>query len=187
MKLIIAAAQEKARAFLAQAAADQDASPRFAASAQQVRQALRLEPAGILIINAPLPDEFGADLAVEAAEHQGCAVIFLVQAPYWQTVARRLMPYGVLTVAKPADPLLLRQAFCLAAASRRRLAALEEENLRLQGKLDEIRLVARAKKTLMQVLGLSEAQAHRAIEKQAMDLRLTRRAVAEHILHTYEN
>ena len=85
---------------------------------------------------------------------------------------------------------LRRENTCLreeVSELREKTAALEEENLRLQGKLDEIRLVARAKKTLMQVLGLSEAQAHRAIEKQAMDLRLTRRAVAEHILHTYEN
>ena len=89
-----------------------------AASVSAAKRILAEQPFDFVIINAPLPDEFGADLAVEAAEHQGCAVIFLVQAPYWQTVARRLMPYGVLTVANPADPLLLRQAFCLAAASR---------------------------------------------------------------------
>lgn len=186
MDLILAAADERVRELFAQAAAEQQLSCRFAASGSQARQALRLAPAGILAIYAPLPDEFGADLAAEAAERLGWAVIFLVQAQHWQKAASRLSPYGVLTVASPAAPQLLRQTLCLAAASQRRLAALQRENRRLQDKIDEIRLVARAKQTLMQVLGLSEAQAHRAIEKQAMDLRLTRRAVAEQVLRNYE-
>ncbi len=39
----------------------------------------------------------------------------------------------------------------------------------------------------MQTLGLTEAQAHRLIEKQAMDERQTRAEVAMRILKTYEN
>ena len=35
--------------------------------------------------------------------------------------------------------------------------------------------------------GMTEPQAHRYIEKQAMDLRITRREVAEGIISTYEN
>ena len=36
-------------------------------------------------------------------------------------------------------------------------------------------------------LAFSEAQAHRYIEKQAMDMRATKRAIAEEILKTYES
>ncbi len=185
-ELTIAAGGQKARDSLARLAAPLAGPPHMAESAQQARLILRQTSAGILIVNGPLPDEFGADLAVEAAEKGGWAVVFLAQYGCWQAAANRLAPYGVLTLSKPLDPALFRQALCLALASRRRLAALEQENLRLQSKLDEIRLVNRAKSVLTQVLGLSEAQAHRAIEKQAMDLRLTRRAVAEDILKTYE-
>ena len=32
---------------------------------------------------------------------------------------------------------------------------------------------------------MTEAEAHRYIEKQAMDLRLSRKEVAENIIHTY--
>ena len=49
-----------------------------------------------------------------------------------------------------------------------------------------MRLVDRAKCTLVQYLGFTEAQAHRYLEKQAMDMRMTRREVAEEILRTYE-
>ena len=38
-----------------------------------------------------------------------------------------------------------------------------------------------------QYLNMSEAEAHRYIEKQAMDMRMTKKQVAESILKTYEN
>ena len=64
---------------------------------------------------------------------------------------------------------------------------LQNENVRLQQKIQEIRMVDRAKCALIQYLHMSEPDAHRYIEKQAMDLRITRREVAEEILKTYES
>ena len=52
-------------------------------------------------------------------------------------------------------------------------------------KIQEIRLVTRAKWTLIQCLGMSEEEAHRYIEKQAMDNRISRREVAKRGLTTY--
>lgn len=52
---------------------------------------------------------------------------------------------------------------------------------------DEIRLIERAKEVLIEYLKMTEAQAHRYIEKQAMDMRITRREVAESIIKTYEH
>ena len=53
--------------------------------------------------------------------------------------------------------------------------------------LSDMKIVNRAKSMLMQYLNLTEEQAHRHIQKQAMDLRKTQRAVAEDILKTYQN
>ena len=44
----------------------------------------------------------------------------------------------------------------------------------------------RAKCVLIQYLGMTEEQAHRQIEKQAMDTRQTKAAIARAILATYE-
>ena len=63
---------------------------------------------------------------------------------------------------------------------------LQNENFKLQTKIEEIRLVNRAKCCLIQYLKFSEPQAHRYIEKQAMDTRQTRKEVAQRILSTYE-
>ena len=81
---------------------------------------------------------------------------------------------------------LFFQTVKLIHASRKRVLGLQKENGRLQQKIEEMRLVDRAKCTLVQYLGLTEPQAHRYLEKQAMDMRMTRREVAEEILRTYE-
>ena len=57
----------------------------------------------------------------------------------------------------------------------------------MQKKMDEIQLINRAKLLLIEKLGKSEAESHRFIEKQAMDLRKTKKEIAESIIRTYDN
>ena len=56
----------------------------------------------------------------------------------------------------------------------------------VEEKIKEIRLVNRAKWLLIECLNMTEAEAHRYIEKQAMDLRFSRREAAESIIKTYK-
>ena len=74
----------------------------------------------------------------------------------------------------------------MVAAARRRVLGLKQENRKLQSKIEEIRLVDRAKCMLIQYLSMTESQAHRYIEKQAMDRRVTRGEVARSILGLYD-
>ena len=74
----------------------------------------------------------------------------------------------------------------LLTAARKRVFMLENENQKLQKKIDEIRIVDRAKLVLIQTLKMTEPQAQRYIEKQSMDLRQTRLQTAENVLRTYE-
>ena len=50
----------------------------------------------------------------------------------------------------------------------------------------DIRIINRAKLLLVQHLQMTETEAHKYIEKQAMDRCVTKRAVAEQILSTYK-
>ena len=74
----------------------------------------------------------------------------------------------------------------LVSANRTRMLGLTKENPELMTRIDEMRLINRAKSTLMKYLKFTEPQAHRYIEKQAMNTRQTRREVAMRILATYE-
>ena len=74
----------------------------------------------------------------------------------------------------------------MAAGCFYRLDALRAENDRLADKLAQLRLVDRAKCFLIEHRGLTEAEAHRLIEKQAMDTRATRGEVATALIEEME-
>ena len=138
----------------------------------------------ILLINTPLSDDFGMDFAVDAAS-KGCGVLLFVKAEQLDAVSLKVENYGILTLARPVSRPLVYQALKLLVATRRRLRALEEKTSSLQSKMEEIRLVNRAKLLLMEHLKMSEPEAHRTIEKRAMDACVKRRAIAESIIKTY--
>ena len=56
----------------------------------------------------------------------------------------------------------------------------------MEEKMAEIRLINRAKWQLIADTGMTEEQAHRYIEKQAMDRCITRRRVAQELLNEYQ-
>ncbi len=141
----------------------------------------------LVVINAPLGDEFGDELAVLAAEQElGAGVILIVKAEIADSVAARVEEDGVFVMEKPLSRPLFFQAVKLLEAAYRRMAGLRRRNGKLQNQIEEMRLVDRAKCALIQYLNMTEAQAHRYVEKQAMDLRKSKTEVAEGILRTYE-
>ena len=139
-----------------------------------------------VVVDTPLPDEFGDELAVFAVEQSGAGVLLIVRGELYEGTSAKAEELGVLTLSKPLSAPLFHAAFRLLSAARVRMRRYASENRRLRIKLEEIKLVSRAKYLLIERLGMSEQQAHRYIEKQAMDLRETKREVAESILKTYE-
>lgn len=152
----------------------------------QARRRLVDMPCDLVVINAPLPDEDGRTLAADTALASETGVILLVRSEL-VGAADGAQEAGALVLEKPLSRPAFEQAVRLAEATRRRLLGLRNENRLLQSKIEEIRLVDRAKCVLIQVLHLTEPQAHRYIERQAMDRRVSRREIAEGILRTYEN
>ena len=71
------------------------------------------------------------------------------------------------------------------SSARERLRKSEKKALSIEEKMEEIRLVNRAKWLLIDELKMSEPDAHRYIEKQAMDRCVSKREVAEEIIKTY--
>ena len=68
---------------------------------------------------------------------------------------------------------------------RERLRRMEQNQQSVEDKIEEIRLVNRAKWLLIECLHMTEADAQRYIEKQSMDQRITKRRAAENIIKTY--
>ena len=73
----------------------------------------------------------------------------------------------------------------LLLATKQRLKALEQKTASLEEKMKEIRLVNRAKGLLMDNLKFTEQEAHRYIEKAAMDNCRKKSEIAQNIINTY--
>ena len=71
------------------------------------------------------------------------------------------------------------------SSARERLRKSEKKTLSIEEKMEEIRIVNRAKWILIRELKLDEPEAHRYIEKQTMDRCISKRIVAEEIIKTY--
>ena len=74
----------------------------------------------------------------------------------------------------------------VAIAVHYKIQALSTQTIKLKTKMEEIRIVNRAKLLLVEKRGMTEAEAHRYLEKEAMDNGLKRIAVAEMVIHEWE-
>lgn len=185
-RVLIVSAVEKIYEYITKILPPGEFSPILrAASAGEAKRMLVSDEADIVIINTPLPDEFGTELALDLSGGTA-GVLLLVKNDYFDQVCYKVEREGVLTVGKPSSRQTLYGAVKLAAAMSARLAKMERKNKTLQEKMADIRTVNRAKWLLIENLNMTERDAHYYIEKQAMDMRLSRHEVAENIIRTYD-
>lgn len=156
-------------------------------NAAEARRRLAEEDFDIILVNSPLRDEFGTEFAVETVNIRYTGVIVLVKNELYDQIAYKLEECGVLVIPKPTTKSAVMQAIHLLSATRGLLKKAQKKSQNIQKKMDEIQLINRAKLLLIEKLGKSESEAHRFIEKQAMDLRKTKKEVAESIIGTYDN
>lgn len=140
----------------------------------------------IVIINAPLPDDFGTRLALNICDNSGTAVLLFVKAEHYPDINGRVSLFGVLALPKPASSQTVSQSLQLLCGTRERLRRMEQKTASIEEKMEEIRIINRAKLLLMEQLKMTEKEAHRFIEKQAMDRCVTRITIAQSILSTYK-
>ncbi|NLO86147.1 MAG: ANTAR domain-containing protein [Clostridiales bacterium] len=157
-----------------------------ASSAGQARQQAGQMNVSLVIINAPLGDETGLELAMELTQESMAAVVLIIKAELVSMIYDHATQAGVLVVSKPIIPQVFQQTLQIALATQKRMQLLNKENEKLHAKLEEMRVVARAKCLLIEHMHISEEEAHRAIEKQAMDLRLPRVRVAKELIARFE-
>ena len=141
----------------------------------------------LVIINAPLRDETGESLARDIAMKGISQVIIVVGSEHFDAVCEVCENDGVLTISRPINRSVFWATLKLAKSAHSRILHMRAENNKLKQKIDDIRIIDRAKCILISYLNMNEQQAHRYIEKQAMDMRMSKRAIAEGILKTYES
>lgn len=140
----------------------------------------------LMIINTPLLDDFGTKFAIDASNEKNIATLILVKRDSYAETYSKVVKYGVFTLAKPTSPQTFAQALDWLCAMREKLRRYEKTISSVEDKMQEIRLVNRAKWILIKDLKMSEEDAHRFIEKQAMDKCITKMEIAKNIIKQYE-
>ena len=157
-----------------------------ASSVAEARRWLADTEFDIVLINTPLPDDFGMHLAIDICTGSGAGVLLLVKNDHYNEIYYKVVRYGVITLSKPTNRQMVAQNLRILCATRERIRQMQAKQATVEEKIKEIRLVNRAKWLLIECLNMTEAEAHRYIEKQAMDLRISRREAAENIIKTYK-
>lgn len=159
----------------------------IAKSSTEAKRILSMSDFDLAVINAPLSDEYGQEVAEICVTSSNASCLMIVKSEHYESVSQSVEPLGIMTIQKPINKLMFLQAIRFINASRNRFSGLRNENQKLHKRIEEMKLVNRAKFALMQYLGFDENRAHRYLEKQAMDKRVTKREIAIEIIKIYEN
>lgn len=136
------------------------------------------------IIIADSGDGYDTDFAINVADSYS-TVLLLVPNEHFDEISYRVEGYGILTITKPFDPFYLYNMMKIAIAVQYKVQILSSQTTKLKVKMEEIKLVNRAKMLLMSNMNMNEQEAHRYIEKEAMDRGMKKTAISEEIIKTY--
>ena len=153
------------------------------ASAGEAKRALLTSSYDLVVIDGPVGQEPGAQLALEiASQHGTLGILLFVRAELFDQVSARVEEKGVMTLPKPTTRQMIYTAAKMLTAVHAKLLAAQRETLDLRERMEEIRIVNRAKWFLIENRQMTEPEAHRYIEKAAMDRCVRRKEIAEEIL-----
>lgn len=156
-----------------------------AASAGEAKRILLRTTVDIVIINAPLGDDNGMNLAADIVTDTGSGVLILVKPELYEEVSYKMEQYGILTLTKALNKQTLYQTIKLLSATSNKMKKLEESTAKLEKRLKEMKTINRAKGYLIEIENMSEEEAHRFIEKTAMDECVKKIEIAEKIIEKY--
>lgn len=154
-------------------------------SSSEARRMALDENWDVAIINFPLQDESGESLIrmiLSTTEIQAIALIRSESAHMYES----LLDDGALIVEKPINTEILRQAIGISKAIMRGKERLNEKIRKLEMKVDEAKIMGRAKCLLVERERINENEAHKMIEKLAMDRRISLRDASLVILKGFE-
>lgn len=185
-KVLVAGANDKTFALLQTLLPGSSYDPPLRAGSAGEGKRMALDYAvDIAILNAPMRDEFGTQLALNLAR-DNVGVLLLVPGESFDGVRDQVEDEGVMALAKPLTRQTLEMGLHMITALRGKLLQMDRRNRALQEKMTDIRTINRAKWLLIEQLRMTESEAHYYIERQAMDTRLSRREVAENIIRSYD-
>ena len=112
--------------------------PAKVSDAAAARRALLETVYDMVIIHAPLPDEFGTKLALDIAGSSNTGVLLFVRSDFYPDVNDRVASWGVLTISRPTASAFVAQSLSLLCATRELLSRMERKAAPVEEKMEEM-------------------------------------------------
>ena len=135
----------------------------------------------IAVIAPPIGGDLEMELAMDLSE-RGIGVMLLAEPMQCDLLGSICEDAGVALLRVPVSKEGFSQALGLLIAMEKKLMETQAALRKLQRRLDDERFINRAKLLLITEKGLSEGEAHRCLEKMAMDRCIRLRQAAELVL-----
>lgn len=148
------------------------------------RKLAQLDPA-LVVWQCDAPGLPALRQCVRLAEGSEAVFLLLVRPGTYEAVWQFVQAAGLCVMSWPAPQEVFRQTLRNLLLLKKSLRAMQEKTDQLQSQLQDMKRIQKAKSLLMNQLGMSEADAHRWIEKAAMDRCVKKREIAETIIRMY--
>ncbi len=141
----------------------------------------------LVVLDMPIAGEDGTAFAIELVRSRSMnfGIIMLIDPEQIKHNLYQAERMGIITLNKPLDSHLLVQTIRLLLAFQARIKKLQSHAERLQQKLEDDRLVNRAKLLLIENQKMKEQDAHHFIERKAMDACVRKTKIAKDIIRMY--
>ncbi len=139
------------------------------------RKSITYKTFDLIVICTPLSDEFGHELAIRVSENCDIKIILVCSPDISDELYNKFGCFGICVIPytiEEADFTNTINFVCTETAS------LHVCNLKIKSRVEEIKIINKAKKYLMSEHGYTEHMAHKYIEKNAMNTRKTRKEIA---------
>lgn len=148
------------------------------------RKLAQLDPA-LVVWQCDAPGLPALRQCVRLAEGSEAVFLLLVRPGTYEAVWQFVQAAGICVMSWPAPQEVFRQTLRNLLLLKKSLRAMQEKTDQLQSQLQDMKRIQKAKSLLMNQLGMSEADAHRWIEKAAMDRCVKKREIAETLIRMY--
>ena len=153
----------------------------------QAKHYLSLHCFALILVDLPFTmDSHEMSFLLTMAEGSNALVLALVNQCDFDNVRDRMEHLGIITLKKPIQREISSQLLAIGKAWYYRSYSLHKKQEQLVDQIKEIKLVDRAKCLLIENEWIGEEEAHKRIERMAMDERVTRKCIAMRIINQYE-
>ena len=145
----------------------------------------RLRPT-LIVVQSDVPDAQALRRCAGLAERAEAVFLLLVRQEAYGAAWRFLQKYGVCVMTWPMEQAVLTQTLRNLLLLKKSMQTMQAQTDQLRSQLQDLKRIQKAKGLLMRQLGMTEQDAHRWIEKAAMDRCVKKREIAETIIRMYE-